>query len=562
MPQDHSSPEVSQDASGGITQVGVVGAGGEAEALAVALGRSGLEIVLAAPDTLEGLVGCGLVVEALLEDAQVKAELLARLGAALPPETLLATTTQALSVTELALATSHPERVLGLRLTALGSKAAGAFELTTTVLTDPTALEAVQTLLAGFEQTVLTVADRPGGVVPALLLPYLNDAARMAEARYASHEDIDAAMRLGCGHPTGPLALLDLVGIDTAVAALDALHARTGDHLHVPAPLLRQHVSAGRTGVRTGQGFFSYAEGEPAPTAQVPQASQAAPREVRTIGVIGTGTMAAGIVEVCARSGYEVVVRARTDDKVSAVIETVTGSLDKAVSRGRLEQVARDATLTRITGTTELTELGDCDLVIEAVVEDLAVKQQLFAELDAVCKPGAVLATTTSSLPVIECARVTKRPADFVGMHWFNPATLMQLVEVVPTIDTADDVVATVLAVCAATNKHPVVCGDRPGFIVNALLFPYLNDAVKLLEGGVADKDAIDAGMTGALGHPMGPFALMDVVGLDVTLAIQRTLHAASREPGHAPAPSLAHLVTAGAFGRKAGRGMRAHRKR
>ncbi len=542
-----------------ITQVGVVGAGDEARVLAEALGRSGVDVVLAAPDTLDGLVGCQLVVEALPEVAKIKAEVLARLGAALPQTTVIATTAQALPVTGLALTVTHPERVVGLRLTALGAKAVGTFELTATVLVDPSVVAMLQALLAGLEQTVVTVTDRPGGVVAALLLPYLNDAARMSEARYASNADIDAAMRFGCGHPTGPLALLDLIGLDTAVDALDALHARTGDHLHVPAPLLRQYVSAGRTGARAGRGFFSYDDDEP--TQPVP-VGHAAPREVRTVGVIGTGTMASGIVEVCARSGYEVVVRARSSDKVETVIRSVTGSLDKAVARGKLEQQARDEVLARVTGTTELSELSDCDLVIEAVVEDLEVKQQLFADLDAVCKPGAILATTTSSLPVVECARMTKRPADVVGMHWFNPATVMKLVEVVPTVDTADDVVATVLAVCAATSKHPVLCGDRPGFIVNALLFPYLNDAVKLLEGGVADKDEIDAAMTGALGHPMGPFALVDVVGLDVTLAIQQTLFAASREPGHVPAPSLAHLVTAGALGRKTGRGMRAYAKR
>ena len=545
------------------TQIGIVGAGAEATALAALLSTSGAEVVVAEPDTLEGLAGCALVVEAVAEDAAAKAEVLAALGAVLPPEAVVATSTQALPVTALAAVAPHPSRVVGLRFTKLGPKAPGVLEVVTTVLTDPEVLADVQELVAGLGVAAVTVADRAGGITSALLLPYLNDAARMHEARYASREDIDAAMRFGCGHPVGPLALLDLVGIDTAVAALEALHARTGDHLHVPAPLLRQYVSAGRTGVKAGAGIYSYDEsGQVVADAEEAGAGAAAPREVRTVGVIGTGTMASGIIEVCAKSGYDVVFRARGEDKVAAVQRAVTASLDKAVSRGKLEEQVRDEVLARITGTTDLAGLADCDLVVEAVVEDLAVKQQLFAELDAVLKPGAVLATTTSSLPVVECARVTARPQDVVGMHWFNPATVMKLVEVVPTVLTADDVTATVLEVCRRTGKHAVLCGDRPGFIVNALLFPYLNDAVKLLEGGVATMDEVDLAMTGALGHPMGPFALIDVVGMDVTLAIQQTLHAASQEPGHVPAPSLQHLVTAGALGRKTGRGMRAYGKR
>jgi 3-hydroxybutyryl-CoA dehydrogenase len=285
--------------------------------------------------------------------------------------------------------------------------------------------------------------------------------------------------------------------------------------------------------------------------------SDATPRPVSKIGVIGTGTMATGIIEVCAKSGYDVVFRARGEDKVAAVQKKVEGSLDKAVQKGKLSEQARAETLGRITGTTSLDALADCDLVIEAVVEELSVKKALFDALDDVMKPGAVLATTTSSLPVIECATATKRPADVIGMHWFNPATVMKLVEIVPTVTTAPDVIATVLGVCAKVDKHPVLCGDRAGFIVNALLFPYLNDAVKMLEAHYATTDGIDFAMTAGCGHPMGPFALMDVVGLDVTLAIQRTLYDEFREPGDSPALMLEHLVKAGYLGRKTGRGFR-----
>jgi 3-hydroxybutyryl-CoA dehydrogenase len=272
--------------------------------------------------------------------------------------------------------------------------------------------------------------------------------------------------------------------------------------------------------------------------------------------------MATGIIEVCAKSGYDVVYRARGEDKVAAVQKKVEGSLDKALQKGKLTEEAKAETLGRIRGTTDLADLRDCDLVIEAVAEELSIKKAIFSALDDILKPGAVLATTTSSLPVIECATATSRPSDVIGMHWFNPATVMKLVEVVPTVTTADDVVATVLEVCKKTKKHAVLCGDRAGFIVNALLFPYLNDGVKMLEAHYATIDDIDFAMTAGCGHPMGPFALMDVVGLDVTLAIQETLFNEFREPGDSPAPMLEHLVRAGYLGRKTGRGFRDYAKR
>jgi 3-hydroxybutyryl-CoA dehydrogenase len=227
------------------------------------------------------------------------------------------------------------------------------------------------------------------------------------------------------------------------------------------------------------------------------------------------------------------------------------------VQRGKLTEGDRDATLARITGTTSLDDLAGVQLVLEAVVEDLAVKQALFSNLDDICAPGTVLATTTSSLPVIECAAATSRPADVIGMHFFNPAAIMKLVEVVTTVATAADVEATALAVARKIGKHAVRCGDRAGFIVNALLFPYLNDAVKMLEAHYASADDIDSAMKVGCGYPMGPFELLDVVGNDVSLAIERELYLEFREPGFAPAPLLEHLVTAGRLGRKTGKGFR-----
>jgi 3-hydroxybutyryl-CoA dehydrogenase len=199
---------------------------------------------------------------------------------------------------------------------------------------------------------------------------------------------------------------------------------------------------------------------------------------------------------------------------------------------------------------------------VEAIAEELDVKRAVFAALDEICKPGAILATTTSSLPVVECAAATSRPQDVVGMHFFNPAPVMKLVEVVSTITTAPDVAATALTLCERLGKVPVSCGDRAGFIVNALLFPYLNDAVKMLEAHYATADDIDAAMKTGCALPMGPFELLDVVGLDVSLAIERSLYQELRLSGLAPAPLLEHLVTAGRLGRKTGHGFRDYNSR
>ncbi|GAC1325118.1 MAG: 3-hydroxybutyryl-CoA dehydrogenase [Mycobacteriales bacterium] len=513
---------------------------------------------------LNELAGTELVVEAIPERLELKRALFAELDKICPPETVLATNTSSLSVTEIAVATERPSRVLGMHWFN-PAPVMGLVEVVRTVVTDPSVVEDIEALVARVGKIDVTAADKAGFIANSLLFGYLNQAVKMYEARYASREDIDAAMRLGCGLPMGPLALLDLIGLDSAYEILDTMYRQSRDLRHAPAPILKQLVTAGFLGRKTGRGFYRY-ESADSPVVVADEdagdAGAGTPRPVSRIGVVGTGTMATGIVEVLAKSGYDVVFRARGADRVAATRAALEKSLDKAVQRGRLSEPDKAAALGRVTGATDLDDLADCDLVIEAVVEDLAVKQALFSALDEVLKPGAVLASTTSSLPVIKCAQATGRPGDVIGMHWFNPAAVMKLVEVVPTVRTDADVVATVMDVCVKAGKQPVVCGDLAGFIVNALLFPYLNDAVKMLEAHYATVEDIDAAMTVGCGYPMGPFALLDVVGLDVSLAIERTLFDEFRMSAFAPAPLLEHLVTAGYLGRKSGRGFRDYSKR
>ncbi|MBM3688587.1 MAG: 3-hydroxyacyl-CoA dehydrogenase family protein [Actinobacteria bacterium] len=511
---------------------------------------------------LDALAEVDLVIEAIPEDLDRKRELFGKLDAITPAHAILATNTSSLSVTDIAVATSRPARVAGMHF--FNPAPVQAFvEVVRTVVTADEVVDDLAELARSLGKEPVVVGDRAGFIANALLFGYLNHAVSMYEARYATREDIDAAMKLGCGLPMGPLALLDLIGLDTAYEILDTMYRQGRDRLHAPAPILKQMGTAGLKGRKTGRGFYTYAaphspeviadDGEGAADATV------APRTVWSVGVVGSGTMATGIVEVLAKGGFDVTLVARSESSLSKALDAIDNSLEKALQRGKIEEVARDAIRSRITGTTSLDELARVDLVVEAVVEELSVKAALFENLDEICRPGAVLATTTSSLPVVDLAAVTKRPQDVVGLHFFNPAPVMRLVEVVSTVSTAPDTLATAVDVAQRAGKHAVVCGDRAGFIVNALLFPYLNDAVRMLEANYATVDDIDLAMKKGCGYPMGPFELLDVVGLDVSLAIQQTLYREFREPGFAPAPRLEHLVTAGYLGRKTGRGFRTY---
>ncbi|OLE23683.1 MAG: 3-hydroxybutyryl-CoA dehydrogenase [Actinobacteria bacterium 13_1_20CM_3_71_11] len=502
-----------------------------------------------------------LVVEAVPEQLDLKRQIFAELDRVCHPDAILATNTSSLSVTEISVATGRPNHVIGMHFFN-PAPVMKLVEVVKTVVTADEVVSDVEALCARLDKVDVTINDRAGFIANGLLFGYLNHAVSMYEARYVSREDIDAAMRLGCGLPMGPLALMDLIGLDTAYEILDTMYRRGGrDRRHAPAPLIKQMVTAGLLGRKTGRGFYTYERpGSPKVVDAVPPVTDAEPAGITTVGVVGSGTMATGIVEVFAKAGYPVVSVTRGVEKSAAAREKLAASLAKAVVKGKLTEADRDAALGRVRWSTSIDELADVDLVVEAVVEELSVKKALFASFDEICKPGVLLATTTSSLPVIECAMATERPADVLGLHFFNPAPVMGLVEVVRTIRTSPEALATATALCAAVGKHPVVCADRAGFVVNALLFPYLNDAVKMLEASYASADDIDHAMKLGCGYPMGPFELLDVVGLDVALAIQRELYLELREPGFAPAPLLEHLVTAGYLGRKVGRGFRDYR--
>lgn len=500
-----------------------------------------------------------LVIEAVSETIEAKRKVVGQLEVIISDDAVLATNTSSHSVTDIAAAMQLPGRVIGTHFFP-PIPVMRLVEIVRTVMTDPPVIDEVVELMRSLDKDPIVVEDRAGYIADALVLGYLNHAVEMYEAKYATREDIDAAMKLGCGLPRGPLELLDLIGLDTAYSVLDTMHKASGNPLHAPRPILKQMVTAGLLGRKSGRGFYSYEQPDSAkvvPDKLTPSAEVSGEntRTIEKVGVVGNGTMAMGIVEVFAKAGYPVTFVARSQEKADRSLGKLTASLDKAVGRGKMTQEGRDAALGLVTAASALTDLGDVDIVVEAIAEDLAVKQDTFARLDEICKPGAILATTTSSLPVIKCAVATSRPQDVIGMHFFNPAQVMKLVEVVSTVSTADDVTATVAQLCASIKKHAVFCADVSGFIVNALLFPYLNDAVTMLASQYATIDEIDLAMKVGCGYPMGPFELLDVVGLDVSLAIQQELFTEFRQPAFAPAPLLEYLVQAGFLGRKTGRG-------
>jgi 3-hydroxybutyryl-CoA dehydrogenase len=277
--------------------------------------------------------------------------------------------------------------------------------------------------------------------------------------------------------------------------------------------------------------------------------------EIRRVAVLGCGLMGSGIAEVAARAGYETQVREINEEFAQKGLARIRKSLDRAVDKGKLEAVERDATLSRITTTTELKDLASVDIVIEAVTEDLDTKNGMFGELDTLCAAGTIFASNTSSLNIASMAAPTSRPDRFVGLHFFNPVPVMKLVEVVRSIATSRDTFDRAFAFARTLGKEPVEARDTSGFIVNRLLVPYMLDAIRCLEAGLATTEDIDKSMTLGTGHPMGPFVLCDFVGIDTLYYIAEIMFDEFREPRFAPPPLLKRMVTLGYFGRKSGRG-------
>jgi 3-hydroxybutyryl-CoA dehydrogenase len=277
--------------------------------------------------------------------------------------------------------------------------------------------------------------------------------------------------------------------------------------------------------------------------------------EIRTVGVCGAGLMGNGIAQTCASAGFNVILMEVAKEPLDRGVASIAKSLDKFVEKGKLSQADRDATFGRITPTTDVTDLKGCDLVIEAIVENVEIKTKLFRQLDEMMAPHGIICTNTSSLCVIELAAKTKRPNRVAGLHFFNPVPIMKLVEVVKTIATTQDVVDALFEFSRKLGKEPILAQDTPGFVVNRLLIPYLLYAIRCYEGGLASKEDIDKGMKLGCGYPMGPLELLDFVGLDTTYYISEIMFDEFKDPIMAAPPLLKRMVLAGRYGRKSGKG-------
>lgn len=498
------------------------------------------------------LVRANLVVEAVPEDLGAKTAILRQLHAVCRGHTVLVSTSTALPLNRLAIASGRPARTLGLRMLRPPTQGI-AVEPLHTAMTDDDASVALKVLLDGLGTPQVPLGARPAADATAMLHAYLNRAIQMVVQGYAGQQAVDTAMRLGCGLPTGPLRLVDEIGLDTVHSTLLNLLDRTGDEAYRPAPMLGSLVRAGLLGRKSGQGFYAYDEAEPASTPHDPDLSGAVAR----VGIVGSGTMARGTAEAITVAGLPVLLVARGADRAREARQAIETSLTRRMRRGRITPEDKRGALERLTTTDRRSGLGQCDVVVEATAEDLAVKEEQFADLGARCRPGTLLATTTSSLSVAACAEASGRPEDVVGLHFFNPAPVMRLVELVTTPRTSTAAVAAAQALCERVGKTMVPCPDRAGFIVNHLLFRFLADAVRLLDGNDTDVERTDAAVEGGLGHPMGPFALLDTIGLDVSVAILRRLHEEFPDGGYAPPDLLEQLVTHGLLGRKSGQGFR-----
>ncbi len=438
---------------------------------------------------------CDLVIEAVPERLDLKRTVFAELDRVCRDDAVLATNTSSLSVTDIAVGTGRPSKVVGVHFFN-PAPVMKLVEVIATVLTEPDAVARVAELVKGLGKTPVTVGDRAGFVANRLLFGYLNQAASMLESGHATRDDIDTAMTVGGGLPMGPFTLMDLIGLDTCVEVLDAIYAESRDRRHAASPLLRELVTAGLLGRKTGRGFYDY-DGTAAGASEAAEPPADGPKPV--VGIVGVGPLADAIAALCDRAGAEV----------------------------------RDSAA----------RLAGCDLVVEAA-EDAEAGRALLSAAAQAAGPDAVLAVTSADGQVIEQAMATGRPADVVGLHLPDPAGT--LAEIAATVATAPGVADRAAGIAARLGLTPVRCRDRAGFIVDALRFPYLNDAAAMLGAGYADADSIDAAMTLGCGYPTGPIADLDRLGLDRAVAVLRALHAETREPALAPVPLLTEHVAAG----------------
>ncbi|MBO2448131.1 3-hydroxybutyryl-CoA dehydrogenase [Actinomadura barringtoniae] len=544
--------------SGSFSRVGVVGLGTMGAGIAEVLARGGVEVVgievdrqaldrgrgnletstgravkrgklteegkqeildrIALSTEFAALAECDLVIEAVPERLDLKRRVFEELDRVCRDDAVLATNTSSLSVTDIAVTTNRPAKIVGVHFFN-PAPVMKLVEVIGTVLTEDGAAGRVANLVKSLGKTPVSIGDRAGFVANRLLFGYLNQAAGMLESGHATRDDIDAAMKAGGGLPMGPFTLMDLIGLDTCLEVLEAIYRESRDRRHAPSPLLRELVTAGLLGRKTGHGFYSYDTS--APAAEPDPIGTLAIADAPVVGVAGSGRLAAEIIMLLAWHG----------DAREVIYDASDEGLEDAL--GAI--LTKEARVRRAHGRAGL---ADADLII-----DVRGDAASLSELAAVA-PGAVLGVVAPAAPAAGLAAATGRPGDVVALN-FPESWITRFAEVAPTVLSDAAAVDKAAALLRATGITTVRCRDRAGFIVDALRFPYLNDAAAMLGAGYADADSIDAAMTLGCGYPSGPITDLDRLGLARVITGLRALYAESREQALAPTPLLEEYYTA-----------------
>ncbi len=514
-------------------------------------------------ESLSAMAGCDMVIEAITENQAEKNALLRNLDAVLDENAILASNTSTLSISNMGAASGRPDRTVGMHF-CLPAALNKLVEVAPGLLTSEETLGATTAFLEEVGQTPVVVKDAPGFVLNYFLVAFQNDCIRLIESGYTTPADLDAGVRLGLGYKMGPMRLLDIEGLDIHRTVSLSMYEQLKDPRYIPPPLVDRMIDAGHLGTKTGKGFYTYRSAgvfgvaEPEVDAERERdVSEGRPiaDAVRKVGVIGIGAMGSGIAQVCIASGLEVVAIEANPELLEAGLQRIRANLEGAVKRGKMEEDRKREALDRLHGTTELDELAECDLVIEVIVENLEAKLALFEKIAEIVRPDAILASNTSCLPVTSMAAKTKHPERVLGLHFFNPPYAMRLVEVIEAVQTAPEITQFGIAFCERIGKTPIFAKDRPGFLVNRLVVPYLNHAAQAFDDGLADRESMDKAIRMGLGHPMGPLTLIDLVGVDVQTFVADSMAEELGEARFYAPPILRRMTAAGWLGRKTGKG-------
>mgnify|MGYP006106847229 CR=1 FL=1 len=516
--------------------------------------------------TIQELNDCDIIIEAIGEEQKNKNKLFKNLNSIVKEETIFASNTSTLSISNMGLYSGRPDRIIGTHF-CLPAALNKTVEISPSMHTSEDTYKKTFKFLEKLGQIPTKTKDSPGFILNYFLSPFLNDCIHLIETGYTNPHDLDTAIKLGLGYKMGPMELLDIEGLDIHRTVSLSLYEQLKDTRYVPPDLVNKMIDSGHLGTKTGKGFYNYKTPGFFGTAEREDESLQEkdhvnfPPNIKKIGVVGLGTMGSGIAQVCLTSGFEVFGVEENKEVLSSGLGRIQGNLEIAVQRGKLDSSSKSEILTRLQGSTEIDSLAQCDLVIEVIIENLDAKIKIFKELDRIVKKDSFLATNTSCLSVTSIASSTNRPDKVLGLHFFNPPYAMKLVEVIQAIQTSEETFEFGKEFCKKIGKVPIPVQDRPGFLVNRLLIPYLNHAAQAFDNKLATREDMDRVISSGLGYPMGPLTLMDLVGIDVQTFVSDAMFEELGESRFMPPPILRRMTSAKWLGRKSGSGFYEYNK-